>query len=454
MKTSSSENFEKGSLWKQILLFSLPLVATNVLQILFNMSDIAVVGKFGGPNSLGAVGSTTTLVTLFTGFLIGLGNGVNALLAKFIGQKNQQSIHDTIHVSFVLSIIMGLILTLISELTIPWFLSVLGTQDVFFEGATNYLRIYMLGMPALAIFNYGNAVFSAMGNTRRPLIFLLCSGIINVALNLFFVIVCKLDVMGVALASIISQYISALLIVISIMRFKGEYKLTFAHLKLNKNIGLQVLKLGIPAGFQNSIFAIANLFIQSGVNSLPKIMVDGNSAAANADALIYDVMAAFYVGCSTFMAQNYGAKNKSRVMKSYLVSLTYSFGAGLILGLLLVVFGRQFLSLFTNSNEVIDAGMKRIMIMGFSYGFCALMDNSIAGSRGLGKTIVPTIIVITGSCVFRIIWIYTIFAHFKTIPSLYLLYIFSWLITGIAELIYFISVYKKAIKEMETIENN
>ncbi len=211
MKTSSSENFEKGSLWKQILLFSLPLVATNVLQILFNMSDIAVVGKFGGPNSLGAVGSTTTLVTLFTGFLIGLGNGINALLAKFIGQKNQQSIHDTIHVSFVLSIIMGLILTLIAELTIPWFLSILGTQDVFFEGATNYLRIYMLGMPALATFNYGNAVFSAMGNTRRPLIFLLCSGIINVALNLFFVIVCKLDVMGVALASIISQYISALL---------------------------------------------------------------------------------------------------------------------------------------------------------------------------------------------------------------------------------------------------
>lgn len=175
MNTSSSENFEKGSLWKQILLFSLPLVATNVLQILFNMSDIAVVGKFGGPNSLGAVGSTTTLVTLFTGFLIGLGNGVNALLAKFIGQKSQQSIHDTIHVSFVLSVIMGLILTLIAELTIPWFLSILGTQDVFFEGATNYLRIYMLGMPALAIFNYGNAVFSAMGNTRRPLIFLLCS---------------------------------------------------------------------------------------------------------------------------------------------------------------------------------------------------------------------------------------------------------------------------------------
>ena len=182
-------------------------------------------------------------------------------------------------------------------------------------------------------------------------------------------------------------------------------------------------------------------------------MVDGNSAAANADALIYDVMAAFYIGCSTFMAQNYGAKNKSRVMKSYLVSLTYSFGAGLILGILLVAFGRQFLSLFTNSSEVIDAGMKRIMIMGFSYGFCALMDNSIAGSRGLGKTIVPTIIVITGSCVFRIVWIYTVFAHFKTIPSLYLLYIFSWIITGIAELIYFISVYKKAVKEMDQSKN-
>ena len=250
MNTSSSENFEKGCFYgNKYYYFLYHSWPANVLQILFNMSDIAVVGKFGGPNSLGAVGSTTTLVTLFTGFLIGLGNGVNALLAKFIGQKSQQSIHDTIHVSFVLSVIMGLILTLIAELTIPWFLSILGTQDVFFEGATNYLRIYMLGMPAFsAIFNYGNAVFSAMGNTRRPLIFLLCSGIINVALNLFFVIVCKLDVMGVALASITAQYISALLIVISIMRLKGEYKLAFAHLKLNKNIGLQVLKLGIPAG--------------------------------------------------------------------------------------------------------------------------------------------------------------------------------------------------------------
>lgn len=218
-----------------------------------------------------------------------------------------------------------------------------------------------------------------------------------------------------------------------------------SKLRLNRSRAADILKIGLPAGLQNAIFQMANLFIQAGVNTFSAVMVAGNSAAANADALIYDVMAAFYTACGSFMGQNYGAGKRDRIRKSYFISLAYSFGIGTAMGVLLVIFGRQFLSLFTGDSEVISAGMYRLTIMGFSYGFSAFMDCTIAASRALGKGLVPTIIVLMGSCVFRIIWVYTIFAYFKTIPSLYLLYIFSWSITAIAEVIYFVKVYKEKI---------
>ena len=217
-------------------------------------------------------------------------------------------------------------------------------------------------------------------------------------------------------------------------------------LKLTPDKAKAVLALGIPSGMQNGIFQLANLFIQAGVNTFSATMVAGNSAAANADALVYDVMAAFYTACGSFMGQNYGAKKKKRVLHSYVISVAYSFGVGAIMGVLLVIFGRQFLHLFSNDSAVIEAGMKRLTIMGFSYCVSAFMDSAIAASRGLGKSVIPMIIVILGSCVFRIVWVNTIFAYFKTIPSLYLLYVFSWSITAIAEIIYFISVYRKAVR--------
>lgn len=309
-------------------------------------------------------------------------------------------------------------------------------------------------MPAMAIYNYGNAIFSASGNTKKPIVYLLIAGIINVLLNLFFVIVCHLDVAGVAIASAASQYVSAILIVISLTRLKTSCKLCIKDNKFNFEYCKMVLKLGIPSGFQNCIFAIANLFIQKGVNSFDSIMVEGNSAATNFDALIYDVMAACYMACSSFIGQNFGARNKKRVINSYLIAMLYAFLFGALFGGLLVIFDRQLLSIFTSSEEVIDAGVKRIQIMGYSYAFSALMDNTIAASRGLGKTIVPTIIVISGSCIFRIAWIYTIFAHYHTIKSLYLLYFFSWMITGIFELIYFIYAYKKTFKNDQILATN
>ena len=274
------------------------------------------------------------------------------------------------------------------------------------------------------------------------------SGIVNVILNLFFVIVCKLDIVGVALASALSQCRSAFLIVMALFRSHEDFGLHLANLRLSKDKAQAILRLGIPSGFQNAIFGIANLFVQLGVNSFSAVMVAGNSAAANADALIYDVMAAFYTACASFMGQNYGSGNKKRVRDSYFVSLAYSFGIGLAMGLLLVVFGKQFLSLFTNDPEVMAAGMKRLTIMGFSYGISAFMDCTIAASRALGKSLAPMVIVILGSCVFRIAWVYTVFAYFQTIPSLYLLYSCSWSLTAIAEILYFVHAYRRAMEKI------
>lgn len=427
----------------QILLFSLPLMASNVLQVLFNMADIAVIGRFAGSLSMAAVGSTATAVTLFTGILIGVGGGINALVARYYGARDRQELQRTVHSSAIICLICGILLLIFGFFGSRPLLRLLNTKPELLDKATLYMQIYFCGMPALALYNFGNAVYSAIGNTKKPLYYLLFSGIVNVVLNLVFVIVCDLDVAGVALASIISQYLSAIFLTAALFRSREAYGLSPKLLRLHRKNCREILTLGIPAGLQNAIFYIANMFIQAGVNSFDTVMVAGNSAAANADGLVYDVMAAFYTACSSFIGLNYGAGRRREIRRSYLICLGYSFGAGAILGFSLVAFGPAFLTLFTTDAAVIEAGMKRLTIMGFSYCVSAFMDNAIAACRGLGKSLVPMIIVISGSCIFRIIWVLTIFAWFKTIPSLYLVYIFSWSITAAFENWYFFRCYRK-----------
>ena len=443
---SNTKSLTEGPLAQQILLVSLPLALSNLLQVLFNMSDVAVVGRFAGSTALGAVGSTSIFVTLFTGFLIGLSNGINVLVARFYGARHTDDVRRTVHSALVVSLIAGVVLLFVGLLGSPALLRLLNTKEDLLPGAILYLRVYFLGMPALALYNFGNAIFSAIGDTKKPLYFLSIAGVLNILLNLFFVIVCKLDVVGVALASAISQCVSAGLILHALTQVQDCYALHFREARLDPAMTRSILALGLPAGFQNAVFAIANLFIQAGVNSFDSLMVKGNSAAANADNLIYDCMAAFYMACASFMSQNYGAGKPDRVKKSYFIALAYSFGVGLLLGGSLFLFGRQFLALFTTEAAVIDAGMKRVGVMGLAYCISAFLDCTIAASRGLGKTVVPTIIVILGSCVFRVIWVYTIFAHFHTIPSLYLLYPCSWILTAFAEILYFVHCYKDAMK--------
>lgn len=431
-----------GSLWKKIMVFSVPLMFSNILQIVFNISDVAVVGKFAGPIALGAVGSTSILITLSTGILLGLSSGVSALTALYIGAKDQNSVKKTVHTSALLLAFSGVAIMVLGLLFAGGILSAMRTKDELIGGAVRYFRIYLLGTPALAMFNFGNAVLSAAGDTKRPLYYLTFAGVVNVLLNLFFVIVGKMGVSGVAIASIISQYISAVLVLRLLLHSNEAFALRVEDLHMDREKLRRILRIGVPSALQYALFAIANLFVQTSVNYFDHVMVEGNSAAANADPLVYDMMAAFYTACTSFIAQNMGAKQRERILKSYFICLLYSFALGLFLGVGIYGMRFLFLSLFTSERAVVDAGIRRLSVMALSYSVSAFMDCSIAASRGLGRTIVPMLLVTAGSTVFRLIWIGTVFAHYRTIESLYLLYVFSWIITGIAEMVYFAKIVR------------
>ena len=288
-----NQDLTTGPLARKILLFSAPLIASNLLQVLFNVADIAVVGRFAGAGALGSVGSTTILVTMFTSFLIGVSGGINVLTALYLGAGDKKAVGETVHTAWLFSILTGCVLLLVGVIFSKGILMLLNTKPELIDGAILYIRIYFLGMPALAVYNCGNAVFSAAGDTKRPLKYLSMAGVVNILLNLFFVIVCHMDVAGVAVSSIISQYLSAAMITVALFRSKGIYQLTRAGLHMSRSKTMNIIRIGLPAGFQNAIFQIANLFVQAGVNSFDATMVAGNAAAANADALVYDVMAAF-----------------------------------------------------------------------------------------------------------------------------------------------------------------
>lgn len=434
-----------GSIAWNIFLFSVPLVCTNLLQVLFNIVDVAVIGRFAGSLSLGAVGSTPNLIFMFTGFLTGIGAGINVLTAYYIGAKDGNSVKAVVHSAAIFSLVLGVALLVLGVAFGNLILSAMRTKPELLGKASVYFRIYMLGMPAVALYNFGNAVFSATGDTKKPLEYLAVAGAVNVLLDLLFVVVLKMDVAGAAVATVCAQYISAFLVVAGLSRGVPGIRLERSSLRVDRQKLCRLAGVGFPSGFQNVIFAFANIFVQVGVNSFDSVMVAGNSASANIDPLIYNVMAAVYVACSTFIGQNYGAGSRKRVRRSYFVSLAMAFGAAFVMGTLLFLFGEAALSIFTNDSAVVACGLRRVHIMAFAYCVSAFMDTTIAASRGLGKTVVPSVFVFLGSCVFRIVWIYTIFAHFQTIESLFLLYPFSWGITAVIEIMYFASQLNKLL---------
>ena len=441
--TIEQVNMTEGALLPKIIRFSLPLAATGVLQLLFNAADVIVVGKFAGATALAAVGATTALINLLVNAFMGISVGVNILVARYLGCREDERVRACVHTAFALSLLLGLVVMAAGLTLSTPMLELMKTPKDVLPLSSLYLRIYFLGIPGTIMYNFGAALLRAFGDTKRPMVFLTVSGVVNACLNLFFVIICKMAADGVALATIISQYTSAALVLRVLLRAQESYRLELKNFVFSGEKAQRILALGVASGMQHAIFAIANLFIQSAVNSFSAAVVEGNSAAANADSLVYEVMAAPYTACSTFISQNYGARNKKRIMQAYRVSLVYSFGVGAVLGLALMFFGGGFLRIFTPDPEVIAAGMEKLQIMGWSYAFSAFMDNTLAASRGLGKSAVPMAIVILGSCVFRVIWVYTIFAMFHTLTALYLLYIFSWSLTAIGQMVYFFRTYQK-----------
>ena len=420
--------FLQGSLFKTIFIFSLPLIFTNLLQVLFSFTDVAVLGRFASAESMGSVGSVAILVFMCTGFLTGIGSGVNSVAAFYIGADNKKSVSDTVHTSAILCVTAGVAVCVSGILFARPVLQLMGTKAILIDGSVTYFKIYMLGMPALAFYNFGNGILSASGDTKSPLKFLSISGVVNVVLDLVFVICFNMDIAGVAVASISSLYISAFLVFLKLYKRNDALAFRFKNLRLNKFILYKLIKICIPAGMQNVIFAFANIFIQVGINSFDAAMVIANSAAANSDTLVYNTMSAFYVAGSTAIAQNYGAQNKKGILKSCFISVAYSF------------------AVFTSEPHIIELGMERLTIMAFSYCLSAFMDAALASSRGLGETIIPTVIVIIGSCILRILWIYTVFGFFGTVLSLYLVFPVTWIITAAAEFIYFAKLYRNIVK--------
>lgn len=447
MKNTEMDMTE-GPLLKKIFIFSMPLVATNILQILFNMTDSAVVGRFSGYLALAAVGSTAQMIFFCSGVLGGLGGGVNVLAAFCIGQKNQHDLHITVRASFVSCLFAGVLLLAAGTVFARPVLEMLKTKPEVLDDAAVYFRIYMICMPAMALYYFGNAILSAHGDTKSPLLYLVLSGIINVILDILLVVVFHLDAVGVGIATVVAQFVSCALTLAKLYKILKSSGFDFKCRKISRSKVAQIVKVGIPAGLQNAIFALANLFIVAAVNSFDAAMVAGNAATMNGDNLVYNIMTAFYTAGATFIGQNFGAHKKHRILGSYFVSLGYAAFAGFVLGAVLYLRGREFFSLFTTDQIVVDYAMKKFRIMTYSFGISAFMDGTIAASRGMRKTLVPSLMVFLGSCVLRIGWVFTVFAHYRTVESLFLLYPFSWAVTAVFEIIYFIFVYKKETSEM------
>lgn len=440
-----------GAVLPKMLRFSLPIMASGVLQLLFNAADIIVVGRFAGDNSMGAVGSTTALINLFTNLFIGLSVGVNVIAARSHGANSKDDMQDIVHTSVLLSLICGVALAAVGAVFAPEMLKLMETTEAQLPLAVTYLRIYFLGMPAMLLYNFGAAVLRAVGDTKRPLYFLITAGVVNVLLNLLFVIVFKMDVAGVALATVTSECISAVLIVICLVKESGAIHLDFRKLKIHGIVMKAVIRVGLPAGFQGVIFSLSNVVIQSSVNLFGETVVSGNSAAQSIEGFVYMAMNTFYQAAISFTGQNVGAKKYRRIPRILLCSQGCVIVTGLVLGWAAYLFGHPLLSIYSKSADVIAAGMVRAGIILTTYALCGCMDVMVGMMRGIGYSIMPMIVSLIGACGLRILWIATVFQvpEHHTIKTVYISYPITWTITLLAHIVCWIIVWHKLKKKQK-----
>ena len=432
-----------GPLVKKLLIFTIPVMISGVLQLLFNAADIVVVGQFVGSQALAAVGSNSSLINLIVNVFIGISIGSNVLVARHYGAGEHEEVHKTVHTSILTGAVFGVLLIFIGQIVARPLLELMGSPEDVIDLATLYLRIYFVGMPMVMVYDFGASILRAVGDTRRPLYFLVIAGVVNVVLNLFFVIVCHLGVAGVALATIISQTISAILVVICLMRTDTCVKLTLKELRIHKRKLLQMMRIGLPAGVQGAIFSVSNVLIQSSVNSFGSVAMAGNAAAANIEGFIYTAMNSFYQAALSFTSQNAGAGEYKRVYKILGLCLLMVTITGFCLGNLALAFGRPLLGIYTSEADVVGFGLMRMKYICSTYFLCGMMDVTVGSLRGLGYSITPMLVSLTGACAFRVVWIFTVFVWSRSLDTLYVSYPVSWLITAAVQLLCFFIAMKR-----------
>ena len=447
MKKSYEMDMCSGPILKKILIFSIPLMLSGVLQLLFNAADVIVVGRFAGSQSLAAVGSTTALINLLINIFIGLSVGANVVVARAYGGKRERDVSESVHTAIALSLVSGVLLIIMGLAFSRLLLEMMGTPDDVLDKAALYMRIYFAGMPVVMLYNFGSAILRAVGDTRRPLYYLSAAGAVNVLLNLFFVIYLHMDVAGVALATVISQAISAFLVLRALGQSEGGLKLELKKIKIYKNKMFQIFKIGLPAGMQGAIFSISNVLIQSSVNSFGSVAMAGNAASANIEGFVYNAMNAVYQTNLSFTSQNMGGKKYTRITKIMFTCLGTVTAVGMLLGFGAYAFGGELLRIYSTDPEVIQFGMLRMSIIATTYFACGWMDTMVGSLRGIGYSVLPMIVSLTGACGLRILWIFTIFAQHRTLASLYISYPVSWVITAGAHLICYFIITRKMPKK-------
>ncbi|MBQ3773165.1 MAG: MATE family efflux transporter [Pseudobutyrivibrio sp.] len=435
-----------GPLLGKLIIFTIPIILSGVLQLLFNAADVIVVGRFAGEASLAAVGSTGSLINLMTNLFIGMSVGANVCAAQFYGGGQYKDVKKTVHTSTAFSIICDVVLIFIGLFLARPILEIMGSPEDVIGLAALYVRIYFLAMPAVMLYNFLAAILRAAGDTTHPLIFLTVAGVVNVILNLILVVFFNMGVAGVAIATVTSNYISCGMLVVFFTKQEDALKLEFSKIKVDKKILNRIIRIGLPAGIQGTVFSLSNVVIQSAINSFGTAVIAGSSAAASIEGFVYVSMNSVSQTCVTFVGQNYGAGDEKRVKRVIFECLGIVTVVGLILGNLAYYFASPLLGIYTDSSAAVAAGTLRLFWVCCPYFLCGIMDTLTGGLRGLGRSTVPMIVSLIGACATRLVWIATYFQLHKTEDVLFFSYPGSWLLTLSVHSICLIIVYRAWVK--------
>lgn len=423
-----------GSIWNKLVRYALPVAATGILGQLFNASDIAIVGNFTGESrtvAVAAVGANSSIIGLIVNLFLGLALGANVVIANAVGQEDEESISKAVHTSIITAMVGGTLIAIVGEVVIGSLMRLLNIPDDVFPYALLYIRIYLLGMPVILLYNFEAAIFRSVGETKVPLEALAFSGVLNVLLNLFFVIVLKMTVNGVAIATVISNVVSSVILLVKLTKTEKEIRVSREKLRFDRETFGKILKIGLPAGVQSAVFSVANIVIQSAINSLGTIVIAASSAAFNIEIFAYDVLNGFSQACTTFVGQNYGAGKIKRCKKVLILCIIEDAIATAMAVLLILVFGKNLLAIFNNDPQVIEIGYTRLILIFTAYTFSMLYENMSGYLRGFGISLTPAILTTIGVCGTRLLWIYLVFPKHRNFTTIMTAYPVSLSITAV-----------------------